>query len=214
MEAFSARAQELLNLATSYGVWWLVFCYVFLYLSAIVESLFPPYPGDVVTFAGGYLASLGKLNFPLVFLATSLGSLSGLLLLYAIGQRHGRRLFQKEQSHWRTPAHLAKVERWFVRYGAKILIASRFLSGIRSGIALAAGIGNIGWRRMVLYGTVSILLWNGLILFVSSFVEQNWQRLYGLLLLYNKVLFGGLLLTAIGFGIWWWRKRQVPKGAA
>lgn len=213
MEAFSARAEQILQLAQSYGIWWLWFCYLFLFISAIAESLFPPYPGDAVTFAGGYLASLGKLNFPLVLLATSLGSLTGMLLLHTIGKRYGRRIFGKGKRWWISPGQLTKIEQWFTRYGVKVILLSRFLSGIRSVIALSAGIGNVPRLAIILYGSLSIILWNSLLLVASHLVEQNWRQLYHLFGVYNTVVFSVLLFFALGFLFWFFRKQQrVQKG--
>jgi len=45
--------------------------YVALFLSAYIENIFPPIPGDTVTVIGAYFVGTGKLNFWGVYFSTS-----------------------------------------------------------------------------------------------------------------------------------------------
>ena len=55
--------------------------YVILFLSAIIENVFPPIPGDTVTVIGAYLISTEKLGFWGVYISTSTGSLVGFYVM-------------------------------------------------------------------------------------------------------------------------------------
>ena len=59
--------------------------YLFLWLSAFVENLFPPIPGDTITAFGALLVGIGGLNFFGVYFSTTLGSLLGFLCLFRVG---------------------------------------------------------------------------------------------------------------------------------
>ena len=190
------KVEDFLNLALTHGALW---CYVFLFFSNLFENIFPPYPGDMITFAGGYLAGTGHLTFPLVFLSAGLGCLSGAMILYLLGKGKGRKLFLKNGKRIFDRAHLEKVERWFKRYGEKVLILSRFLAGVRSVVALAAGVGNVSLKKMTIYTSISILLWNGIILLFAFKVQQNWQEVLQILQIYNKVV---LVIVAVAALIW------------
>jgi membrane protein DedA with SNARE-associated domain len=56
--------------------------YFLLALSAYVENLVPPIPGDTITAFGAFLVGTGRLDFFGVFLSTTLGSLLGFLTLF------------------------------------------------------------------------------------------------------------------------------------
>jgi membrane protein DedA with SNARE-associated domain len=190
------KVENVLNLALTHGALWF---YVFIFFSSVFENVFPPYPGDTVVFAGGYLAGTGHLTFPLVFLSAGVGSLSGATILYFLGRSKGRKLFLKRGKGIFDQAHLEKVERWFKRYGEKVLILSRFLAGVRSVVALAAGVGNVSLKKMTIYTSISIVLWNGIILLFAFKVQQNWQEVLQILQIYNKVV---LVIVALAAVIW------------
>lgn len=204
-EFFNNRAVEVLKFISSHGVVWI---YLFLFFSSVLETFFPPYPGDTVTLMGGYLASSGVLSLPLAFLFPSAGSLCGALALYYIGMKKGRKLFQKDKGRILNRTQLNRIENWFGKYGGKIILLSRFITGVRSGIAVAAGLGRIEFWKMGLFSLISILAWNGIIIGLSVLLQQNWQRVYKFLSLYNRFI---LIIVVIVFVLWiirLWRKKS------
>lgn len=205
-ELFWIKVENILNLAMTHGAFWF---YLFIFLSSVFENIFPPYPGDTVTFVGGYLAGTSHLTFPLVFLSAGFGCLAGAMLLYFLGKGKGRKVFLKNGKVIFDRAHLEKVERWFRRYGEKVLVISRFLTGVRSVVALAAGVGNVSLRKMTIYTSISIVLWNGIILFSASKVQENWREILQMIQIYNKVVLAIVMVVAI---IWlvktFWTKRS------
>jgi membrane protein DedA with SNARE-associated domain len=190
------KAEHILNLALTYGAVWF---YLFIFLSNFLENVFPPYPGDTVTFMGGYLAGTGRLTLPLVFLCAGLGCLAGAMLLYFLGKGKGRKAFLKNGRWILDREHLEKVERWFKKYGEKVLVVSRFLTGVRSVVALAAGVGNVGVKKMTIYTSISIVLWNGIILFFALKVQRNWREILQMIQIYNKVVLAVVVLVGIAW---------------
>jgi len=195
-ELFWIKVENILNFALTQGAFWF---YIFLFLSSFFENFFPPYPGDTVTFLGGYLAGTNHLTFPLVFLSAGLGCLSGAMTLYILGKGKGRKVFLKNGKRIFDRAHLKKVERWFKRYGEKVLILSRFLAGVRSVIALTAGVGNVNLKKMTVYTSISIILWNSIILFSAFKVQQNWREILKMIQIYNKAV---LTIVAVVALVW------------
>jgi membrane protein DedA with SNARE-associated domain len=202
---FNSRGAELLNFISNHGVLWV---YSFLFVSAIVENLFPPYPGDTVTFMGGYLASCGALSLLLAFLISCAGSLCGALILYYLGAKKGRKLFEKDKGRILNKTQLGKIENWFGRYGPEVIIASRFIAGVRSGIAVAAGLGKIRLWKMATYSLISIFAWNGLIIGLGTLTHQNQQKLFKFLSLYNRFILVILALIVVIWFIWLMKKRS------
>jgi membrane protein DedA with SNARE-associated domain len=190
------KAEDFLKLAIALGPFWF---YLFIFLSGVLENLFPPYPGDTVTFIGGYLAGTGLLAFSLVFLSASLGCLAGAMVLYVLGRSKGRAIFLRNKGQVFNQARLERMESWFRRYGEKVLILSRFLTGVRSVVALTAGVGNVKIQKMTGYTFISILLWNGIILVSAFKIQENWREILQIIQLYNKVV---LMVVMLIFVIW------------
>jgi membrane protein DedA with SNARE-associated domain len=193
-ENICLKAEDFLKLAIAFGPFWF---YLFIFFSSFMENLFPPYPGDTVTFVGGYLAGTGLLTFSLVFFSASLGCLAGAMILYILGKNKGREIFLKNKGVVFNKDQLQRVEVWFKRYGEKVLILSRFLTGVRSLVALTAGVGNVKIQKMTGYTLISIILWNGIILFSAFKVEKNWREILQMIQVYNKVVLTVVILIVI-----------------
>ena len=194
-EFFVTTAKDLLNLVSTHGAIWF---YLFLYASCVAEGLFPPYPGDTVILLGGLFASLGKLDFLLVFFLSAAGSLTGAMVLFYLGKSKGRKIFSRGKIL--NAALLRRIEGWFRRYGDKLILGSRFLTGVRSAVALTAGVGNIRAGIMVIYSLISISLWNGMIIVTAAILGNNWRTLYRVLVIYNRIVLT-LVALAIIVGI-------------
>ena len=176
------KAEDFLKLAIALGPFWF---YLFIFFSGVLENLFPPYPGDTVTFIGGYLAGTGLLTFSFVFLSASLGCLAGAMILYVLGRNKGRGIFLRNRGQIFNKAQL------------EVLIVSRFLAGVRSLVALTAGVGNVEVKKMTGYTLISILLWNSIILFSAFKIQENWREILEIIQLYNKVVLTVVILIVI-----------------
>lgn len=194
-----------INLISTHGP---LFAYFLLFVSAFVENIFPPIPGDTVTLFGAYLVGRGELDIVPVFLVTVSGSFFGFMAIYYIGLKKGRAFFDRKNSSLRSVQRLEKVERWFGRYGPKVILANRFLSGIRSLVALAAGIGNMPAGKVTLYSLISIALWNGLIIFAGLMVGSNWPTVKSILSTYSRIIFILFLGVIAGLLIRFFLKRH------
>src|SRR3989304_1327834 len=71
-----------------------VIIYAILFLSAFIENIVPPFPGDAVMLAGAYLAGEGNITYIGVLLSGAAGGLVGAMTLFAIGRSGGRRFFE------------------------------------------------------------------------------------------------------------------------
>lgn len=192
------------------GVW----VYLIVLSAAILENVFPPYPGDTILFAGAVLASAGLVSIPLVLLCGVTGNVGGAMLVYYFGYSRGRKYFLTHRGKFIDPAHLERIERWFKRHGSRIILISRFLTGIRSGVALAAGLGEVPAAKMVLYTTISTICWNGLIVWLALSLGTNWEAIYEFASLYNRMVLALLCLVALAWTIRWQiRRRRRDKSA-
>lgn len=116
-------------------------------------------PGDSLLFTAGFLASQGFLSIwilaPLAFVAAVLGDAVG----YSFGRRVGRALFQRKESTFFKPEHLARAETFFERHGGKAIILARFLPIVRTFTPIVAGAGSMRYQRFAAFNVIGAFLW-------------------------------------------------------
>ena len=178
--------------------------YLALFLGAFLENIVPPIPGDSIIVFGAYLAGRGVLNEAEVFGWMWVGSFSGCMLVYAVGYRRGRAFFVARSPRIFSEARFAQAERWFARYGGKLIVFNRFLPAVRCVIGISAGIGGVKPVRMALYVALGTLIWNGLLVYAGLLMGANWKLILRILRAYNRAMLV-LLALAAGVAIWYHR---------
>jgi membrane protein DedA with SNARE-associated domain len=173
--------------------------YAALIISAFLENVIPPVPGDTVVVFSAYLVGRGSLQFLPVYLANCIGGITGFMVMYYLGLTRGRALLEGPGRRYFSQERVERAEEWLARYGILLVLANRFLSGIRSVIAIAAGLAGMRSRRVFIWGLVSVALWNALLLWAGILVGQNWRQILVYLKTYNWILLG---LGGIVVGIW------------
>ena len=172
--------------------------YILLGLSAFVENIFPPIPGDTITAFGAFLVGTHRLDFMGVYLSTTLGSLAGFMSLFWIGNLLGRKFFIDKDYRLFSAQNILQAEHWFRRYGYFLILFNRFFPGVRSIISLAGGISRLGVFRVALLALVSAGAWNLIWIAIGYSLGNNWETVKGkmghILFQYN---FAFLILAAL-----------------
>jgi membrane protein DedA with SNARE-associated domain len=172
--------------------------YLLLGVSAYVENLFPPIPGDTITAFGAFLVGVGKLDFLGVYLSTTMGSLLGFYSLFLVGRWLGRRFFLEKDFRFLKKTDIIRAEEWFGRYGYFLVAINRFLPGIRSVISVVGGISRLNGMRVMILALVSCAVWNFIWIMLGYLIGSNWQTvesaISAILVRYNVVIF---LLAAL-----------------
>ena len=183
--------------------------YALLLLSAFLENIVPPVPGDTVVVFSAYLVGRGRLGIIPVYLATCGGGILGFMAMYYLGYWQGRAFFARRLSRIFSSENLDKAEKWLARYGGWLLLGNRFLSGVRSVIALSAGIGGMSWKKVAAYGAVSMAVWNGLLLYAGLLVGQHWEKVIYIIEQYNRIFaLAVAVLLSLMFVRWRWRCKR------
>lgn len=156
-------------------------------------------PGDTLLFTAGFLAHQGLLGnvhvlVALLFAAAVIGDSVG----YSIGRRFGRRLFKKQDSLLFKKENLVHAEKFYERYGPITIVIARFVPVVRTFAPMVAGIGNMTYKRFVLYNVVGGLLWTAGITYLGyfggAFLEERGIEVDHLIL---PVIAAAVLLTLI-----------------
>jgi len=134
-------------------------------LLMVAETVFPPIPSEVVLPLAGYLVEQGDFTFVGALVASTAGSLVGALALEEAA-RHGGRPFAERFVRFahQDPAKLDDAERWFRRRGWLMVLAGRCIPGVRSLVALPAGVLRMPRGEYVVLTLIGSTIWNALLI--------------------------------------------------
>ena len=181
------------------------YIYILLGVSSFVENVFPPIPGDTITAFGAFLVGAKKLNFFGVYLATTLGSVSGFMFLFWIGSLLGRRFFIKKDYRFFKARDIKRAEEWFQKYGYLLILLNRFLPGIRSVISISGGISRLSVFKVTFLAFLSACIWNLIWIFLGYELGTNWdvarEKIEHILVYYNYILLALAGLIVVFFFI-------------
>jgi membrane-associated protein len=116
-------------------------------------------PGDSLLITAGLVAAAGHLNLWLLFVLLSLAAITGDSVGYAIGYRAGPVLFTRPKSLLFNPRHLDRTREFYARHGAKTIVIARFVPLIRTFAPVVAGVGQMEYRRFVIYNVAGGVGW-------------------------------------------------------
>ena len=174
------------------------------------ENVIPPIPGDMVVVFGGYLVGRGELDFGLVVALATLGGVLGFMTMYALGFRIGEALMDSGRFRWLPRERILTARRQVERWGYGVVVANRFLSGLRSVISLTVGMAHMNAWKTAAFATLSAALWTLLIAYLGVQVGENWAQVQGYLRTYGW----GVTLVILGFVLWQvWQYRRRRKAS-
>jgi membrane-associated protein len=181
-----------------------------LFVATLVEYVFPPFPGDLVVVLGSWYAVKGAISWPAALVSVTAGALLGAWIDYRIGVALALRLDRRLAR--RSPAfeeRLLRFEASYRRWGVFLLLANRFLPGIRAFLFVAAGASGIPLRTVLLFGGLSAIAWNGVLLGVGALVVHNAAELVGFVEQYTRVAWIVLAVAAVlALAVTVWRRRS------
>ena len=180
-----------------------------LFFAAFVEYLFPPFPGDALVVLGAWYAAHGQLSWPVTFASVTLGAVAGAAADWRIGRWLGARIDARAARGRLDRARVERFEAAYRRWGPLLLVANRFLPGVRGFFFLAAGAAGIPLWEVLVFGGLSAAAWNGLLLFAGAGVARNLDELARLAGRYTTSAALAVVLAAgVALAVWAWRRRR------
>lgn len=188
--------------------------YLVVLIGAAVDNFGMPASGDVVLFAGGWLANTERAVLALIMLFGGLGALVSDNAMYWIGRIGGRplvdRIFRfRLLARLVDAKHLGRVERYFESHGGKTVFIGRFGPGLRSTTPLFAGLSRMKYYRFVPYNLAAVIAWAIAYASIGYFFGQYWTRL---LEVAQSFGFGVVVLVVLAIGAYvCYRRRRRRK---
>lgn len=182
-------------------------------LVILIENIVPPIPSELVLPLAGFLVVEGRMTFVGVVLASTIGSVLGALVLYAMGSQLGepiiRRLLQRYGRYLGTHEQdLDRALQVFARRGDMIVFLGRLIPVVRSIISLPAGMHRMALGRFVLFTTLGSLIWNSALVYAGMLLGANWLLVLDVMKQYQR---GALIVLALLGSLWMVRFLQQRK---
>ncbi|MCE5333390.1 MAG: DedA family protein [Desulfobacteraceae bacterium] len=166
-----------------------------------LESMIAPVPSEAVMPFVGFMVADGKWNIWLSILATSIGSVTGAAISYAMGYYGGRPFILKVGKYLLLNQHDLKItENFFSRRGGTLtLFLSRFIPVIRHLVSIPAGMGKMRLLPFLLATLIGATLWNSFLLWLGMSLREHWMVVQKYSHQVDYVVVGLILLGLILF---------------
>ena len=143
----------------------------------MLESMVFPVPSEAVMPFAGFLIVDGQFTFTGTIIASTLGSIVGSLISYAIGYYGGKPFIQRFGKYLLLNTHHLEVsQRFFDKNGQITILISRFIPVVRHLISIPAGFGKMNLLKFSVYTIIGAGLWNAFLTFVGFKLKSNWAE--------------------------------------
>jgi len=108
-------------------------------------------PGDSLLFTAGFLASQGLFNITILGLGCFIAAVAGDSVGYFIGQKFGKKLYNRKNSKLFNKEHLVKAQKFYDKHGGKTIIIARFMPIIRTFAPVVAGMADMKYSTFLFF---------------------------------------------------------------
>ena len=179
-------------------------------LAVALENLFPPIPSELILPLAGFTASQGDISLVGAIVWTTLGSVAGALVLYAVGALLGRDRTRAVAA--RLPlvktSDVDRSEAWFARHGVKAVFFGRMIPLFRSFISIPAGIERMSLTTFLVFTALGSLIWNTVFVLAGYQLGENWRVVQDYVGVYQRVVVAAVLVAVAVFVVVRLRRRS------
>lgn len=144
-----------------------------LFLIVFIETglvFFPFLPGDSLLFAAGvFSADGGGLNIGATLVVFYVAAILGNTSNYWIARLFGSRIIDSGRVKALTPERMAKLDRFFERYGGLTIVITRFMPFFRTFAPFIAGTGHMNFGKFTLFNVLGGVSWVSLFVLAGYF---------------------------------------------
>lgn len=178
--------------------------YVGIALLMALENLVPPIPSELIMPLAGFTVTQGEMNFFIVVIAGTIGSVLGATPWYFLGKSWGLKRTKKiadRYGKWLTLSgkDVDKAKVWFDRRGYIATGLGRLVPGIRTYISLPAGISKMPLFSFLIYSTIGTIIWVSFLTGTGYILGANYERVGDYLRPISTIVIFGLFVSSIYF---------------
>lgn len=167
-----------------------------------LENIVPPIPSELIMPLAGFTVNKGEMNFWLVVIAGTIGSVLGATPWYFLGKSWGinrTKVIADRYGKWLTLSgkDVVKAKKWFDRRGYFATAIGRLVPGIRTYISLPAGISKMPLIPFLLYSTLGSFFWTGFLTATGYILGENYERVGIYIKPISVIIISGIFSWAI-----------------
>ncbi len=159
--------------------------------------------GESVLLLAGFAAHRGYLDLPTVVAVAIAGSFIGDQGWFFLGRYQGAGFLAR---HPKYAAPAARAQQLLSRYHTPLILAVRFLYGLRTVLPFTFGMSAISTRRFQVLNFAGAVLWSVTITAGGYLFGHLVERMLGDLKRYEEILLAALALGGLGY--WWYSMRR------
>ena len=116
-------------------------------------------PGEAALLVGGFLASQGKADLPLMMAVGAVGAIVGDSIGYEIGKHLGPSLRRSRLGRWVGDERWHRAEEYLSRHGGRAVFFGRFVGVLRAMVPTLAGLSGMPYRTFLPWNALGGLVW-------------------------------------------------------
>jgi membrane protein DedA with SNARE-associated domain len=162
----------------------------------------PPLPSEVVLPLAGFEVASGRLNYATAVIAATAGALAHALAIYAIARTGSDALKRRIARRPRAARRLERLDSWFARYGKRVVLLGRMVSGARWLVGVPAGGCAMPLREYIPLTATGAAIWSAGLVGAGWAVGAAHDRVGGLVpavTLGTAAVVGGMLYARSRF---------------
>lgn len=169
-----------------------------------LEVIIPPIPSELFLPLAGNLVFNKQLDFSLVVISATIGSVLGSSALYGISRWAGDKRvggWIDRYGKWMlvTRDDLEKSRRWFGRYGRQAVLIARVIPGMRSIISVPAGLAGMSFSHFLIFTTLGSILWNFTLVGAGFLLGKNWHNVEAWIDPISPFVYAAIILAVVLF---------------
>ena len=188
--------------------------YLAVFFPLVLETAGIPFPGETILLIASAASARGVLNPFAIAAIASLGVIIGDNIGFCIGRYGGRRLVDRLSHIGHVEAGVVWGERFFEHHGGKAVILARWTAGLRIFGAWIAGMSTMPWRTFLMWNAIGGITWACTITAIGYTFGRSLQRVESLIGTAGAVVFGIVIVVAVGLAVRWFHRRQKARAEA
>ena len=182
-------------------------------LLVIAENVFPPIPSEIVLPFAGFVARRGDGSVVVMVIASTIGSVLGALILYAIAAAIGpERIhsFVVRFGKWFgvKESDMVRAEAWFDRRSSVAVLVGRCVPLIRSLVSIPAGFRRMRFVPFVMLTAIGSAVWNVALIGAGAALGDQWDRVGDYVGVFQWIVIAALAAAVARFSLTKLRARR------
>jgi membrane protein DedA with SNARE-associated domain len=177
----SSSSSWVSNIISMLTAWIADYGYPAVFAAALLETIFPPIPSEIVFPLAGFTAydrQLGLENAIGMAAVGALGSTLGAIAIYYVSLKAGKAAIIRYGKYARIGTkQIEKAEKWFEKHGELAVFLGRMAPGIRELISIPAGISKMNITKFAVFTFAGSLIWSVVLSLAGYYGGKAWSQL-------------------------------------